>query len=257
MHTEWSWDAPNGDMERTCARAFELGLPSIAFTEHADWVRGGGHVVDLDAYLDCVDRCRHRFPDLEILSGVELGEPHRYAAETEQLLARHPLDRILGSVHCVAWDGAYDDASRSGFLTAQEVAEQFRSYLEDARAMLESSPRFAVLAHLDYPKRYWPAGATPYRAADFESELRQVLRAAARAGVALEINTTRGGEPDRYLCPGSEVLRWWHEEGGGAVAFGSDAHDPDRIAAGFDLAGQVVEAAGFKPQDDPNAFWRR
>jgi histidinol-phosphatase (PHP family) len=31
VHTEWSWDAPDGSMERTCARAVEIGLPAIAF----------------------------------------------------------------------------------------------------------------------------------------------------------------------------------------------------------------------------------
>jgi histidinol-phosphatase (PHP family) len=36
VHTEWSWDAPRGAMERTCARAVELGLPAVAFTEHLD-----------------------------------------------------------------------------------------------------------------------------------------------------------------------------------------------------------------------------
>ena len=39
VHTEWSWDAADGSMERSCARAVELGLPSIAFTEHADFTR--------------------------------------------------------------------------------------------------------------------------------------------------------------------------------------------------------------------------
>jgi histidinol-phosphatase (PHP family) len=39
VHSEWSWDAIAGSMERSCARAVELGLPSIAFTEHADFTR--------------------------------------------------------------------------------------------------------------------------------------------------------------------------------------------------------------------------
>src|SRR5690349_21532150 len=43
VHTEWSWDAAAGSMERSCARAVALGLPSIAFTEHADFT---GWVVD-------------------------------------------------------------------------------------------------------------------------------------------------------------------------------------------------------------------
>lgn len=37
MHSEWSWDALKGSMERTCARAVAIGLPAVAFTEHADY----------------------------------------------------------------------------------------------------------------------------------------------------------------------------------------------------------------------------
>ncbi|WP_239154258.1 hypothetical protein [Amycolatopsis sp. FDAARGOS 1241] len=36
VHTEWSWDTVTGSMVRSCERALELGLPSPAFTEHAD-----------------------------------------------------------------------------------------------------------------------------------------------------------------------------------------------------------------------------
>ncbi len=257
VHTEWSWDAKHGDMERTCRRALELGLPSIAFTEHADWVRGEDHVVAVDGYLECIERCRRRFPSVRILTGVELGEPHRYAEAARSLLSRAPFDRVLGSVHCIDWRGALEDASRPGFLTPETVDDQFRSYLADTAAMLEHEHSFAVLAHLDYPKRYWPGGARPFRESNFEEELKAVLKAAARSGVALEINTTRGGEPGRYLSPGPQVLKWWAEAGGRAVAFGSDAHDPDRIAAGFEVAARAVEAAGFKPQDDPSQFWVR
>ena len=37
VHSEWSWDTLTGNMERTCARAVEIGLPSVAFTEHVDF----------------------------------------------------------------------------------------------------------------------------------------------------------------------------------------------------------------------------
>lgn len=244
-------------MERTCARAVELGLPSIAFTEHADWVRGPRCVVDLHGYLEAVERCRARFPGLRILTGVELGEPHRHPEEARRLLAVAPLERVLGSVHTILWRGAETDASAPGFLDAESVAAKYRAYLEDGRAMLAAGVGFAVLAHLDYPKRYWPSPGPAYDPADFEEEIRAVLSAAAKAGVALEVNSTRGGAPDRYLCPGLEVVRWWREEGGAAVAFGSDAHSPEAVAAGFEVAAAMVEAAGFRPQDDPNAFWLR
>ncbi len=56
---------------------------------------------DLDGYLECVERCRAAYPELVILSGVEMGQPHRHAAELADLLSRASLDRVLGSLHCL------------------------------------------------------------------------------------------------------------------------------------------------------------
>ena len=255
VHSQWSWDADLGDMDTTCRRAVELGLPSIAFTEHTDWVRGPEGVFDVAGYFDCIERCRSAYPGLRILTGVELGEPHRYPQEASALLSAG-FERVLASVHCVDWRGSPTDASESGFLSASNVDRVFRLYLKEVFALLTSDQDFEVLAHLDYPKRYWPAD-TLYDEATYEDEFRLVLRAAAARGVAIEVNTTRGREPSRFLCPGPRVLRWWREEGGEAISFGSDAHSPEHLATGFTLAREVATAAGFKPQDDPTGFWLR
>lgn len=38
VHSRWSWDtASSSSMQRACARAAELGLPGLAFTEHVDF----------------------------------------------------------------------------------------------------------------------------------------------------------------------------------------------------------------------------
>src|SRR5262249_8580124 len=115
-------------MERSCARAVALGLPSIAFTEHADfttWVvepgvralmRGnaaglspaggsGPPPLDAQAYLACVRRCRELFPGLRILSGAELGEPHWHEGQVKALLTAGTFDRVLGSVHSLEQAG--------------------------------------------------------------------------------------------------------------------------------------------------------
>ena len=73
----------------------------------------------------------------------------------------------------------------------------------------------------------------------------------------LEVNTTRGADPVRGLCPSPTVIGWWREEGGEGVSFGSDSHEPSRIAAGFAAAAAAVEAAGFRPAADPAGYWRR
>lgn len=247
-------------MEATCRRAAEIGLPAIAFTEHADFVEGVHddlRPLQVDAYLAEIDRCRALFHELRILSGVELGEPHRFPEKTAGVLSAGPFERVLGSVHCAVWRDRLIDASQMSSLPPDEAPGFFREYLRDTLALVECDQQFQVLAHLDYPKRYWPHAEVPYREEHYEEEFRAVLRSAAARGTVLEVNTTRGMEPGKGLTPGLTVIRWWTEEGGRAISFGSDAHDPEKIARGFELAGELAEAAGFKPNDDPAGWWLR
>jgi histidinol-phosphatase (PHP family) len=247
-------------MEATCRRAVSIGLPALAFTEHADFVVGvHADIAPLDAacYLEEVDRCRRHFPDLRILSGVELGEPHRYPQTAAAILASGAFDRVLGSVHCTRWRDRMLDGSQLDRLPTAEAPGFLRAYFAETLKLVQSAQPFEVLAHLDYPKRYWPHAELPYREEDFEEELRAVLRAAAQRGSVLEVNTTRGLDPRRGLCPGSTSLRWWVESGGRAVSFGSDAHHAEKIGLGFELAAGLVEAAGFRPYDDPSGHWLR
>ncbi len=270
VHTEWSWDTAAGSMARSCARAAELGLPSIAFTEHADFTRwiidpgirarmqpqNAARVspdgtfrpppLDAAAYLACVQRCREEFPGLRILSGTELGEPHWHSEQVKALLAAGTFDRVLGSVHSLEADGTrlvdflFDSA---------EPADLVRAYLGEARRLAESTAPFAVLAHIDYPLRHWPQNAGRFDLAAFEDEYRAVLAALARSGRALEANAAVPLPP--------AIVRWWYEAGGEALAFGSDAHDPLDVARRFALLAGTAEAAGFHPGRHPHDFWRR
>ena len=242
-------------MEKSCERALQIGLPALAFTEHADWalVHEGQHPVDIHGYFDAVERCRSRFPDLRILTGVELGEPHWFPSETADVLAAGPLDQVLGSIHSIHWDGSTLDASQFRRHGGIDFPGAVRAYFAEVLRMVESDQSFETLAHIDYPKRYWLDGIAPYREKDYEEQIRAVLAAAARTGRVLEVNTTRG----EFLCPDITVVRWWREMGGQAVQYGSDAHQPDRVAEGFLKATQMVESAGFKPARDPVSLWRR
>jgi histidinol-phosphatase (PHP family) len=260
VHSEWSWDALDGSMERTCARAVEMGLRAVAFTEHADYtswivlesdldehehlkqfVTPDGMLtppeLDLSGYLKCLQRCRDQFPDLRIISGVELGEPHWRSDAVARLLDAGQFDRVLGSLHALPFAGRLSEMPNL-FLN-RPAAEVVRDYLAELPRLIESSDEFAVLAHIDYPVRYWPAQAGPYDPDAFRDEYREVLRTLADSGRALEINTAMPLEP--------KVVRWWHDEGGEAITFGSDAHEPDLVAHGFAEAAAMAEAHGFRP----------
>jgi histidinol-phosphatase (PHP family) len=51
------------------------------------------------------------------------------------------------------------------------------------------------------------------------------------------------------------IITWWREEGGTAISFASDAHNPDALAAGLREAAGWGRAAGFRPSSDPTDFW--
>jgi histidinol-phosphatase (PHP family) len=266
-HTEFSWDTGTGDMEGSCARAVQLGLPAIAFTEHTDFVtwdvtpatlpdRLRAHItddrhltpppLDVDGYLAAIDRCRARFPSLKIITGVELGEPHWFPSQAASLVSAAPFERVIGSLHSLLVGDRFrlveDEYPLRG------VADVLRDYFAEAIRMIESCALFSTLTHLDYAVRYLPAGVA-FTIGDFEEEIRAVLRALATSGRALEVNTRRGPEP--------EFVTWWRESGGRAVCFGSDAHRPDLVATGFADAAAMVEAAGFRPGRHPHDHWLR
>src|SRR5436305_1618951 len=113
-------------MERSCERALEIGLPAIAFTDHADFVKvhPDQYCVDIVGYLDAIDRCRARFTGLRILSGVERGEPHWFPKETAAILGTGSLDNVPGSVHCITLDGQMVEAA--GFKPARDPVSVWR-----------------------------------------------------------------------------------------------------------------------------------
>lgn len=262
-------------MEQACERALELGVPSVAFTEHLDFRDWGPEdlpptgpdgpasldrrkagPLDLDGYGECLQRCRDRFPELRILAGVEVGEPHLFAGSLAGVLKTGSFDRVLGSQHAIMDQGCLIDMLTlmrepvPGDAPVQRAGELIREYFGQMVEMIEDSSAFEVLAHVDYPRRAWPGGTGEYDEREFEAEYRAVFRVLAGTGRVLEINT-------RSPIASATLLSWWRQEGGTAVSFGSDAHLPDRVADQFGLATAVAEAAGFRPGRDRYDFWRR
>jgi histidinol-phosphatase (PHP family) len=223
-------------------------MPGVVFTEHAEFA-GGVHAppaLDVTGYAQCLQRCRERFPDLRVLSGVELGEPHRHGRHVRALLGAAPFDRVLGSLHSLGTTGGYVPVSDRMRWSADDAV---RAYLAEVTRMVETCDSFAVLAHIDYAIRYWSVSAGPYDPRTFEEEYRHALRVLARSGRALEVNTT--------VPLDASIVRWWHESGGEAITFGSDAHQPSVLARGFATATAMVAANGFRPGAHPLDFWVR
>jgi histidinol-phosphatase (PHP family) len=252
-------------MARSCEQALSIGLPAIAFTEHLEFTAGsegdaiGGVAtdarwwnrikpLDVTGYLAAIEECRQRYPGLRILSGVETGESHLFAVSAGAIVRGNSFDRVLGSLHAVPYQGRL--VAADALFGSMPDDEVMRYYFAELLRLIEGSDLYQVLAHLDFPRRYWPSGAHLYREEAFEEEYRTVLRALAGTGRVLEINT-------KSPLASVDLIRWWGAEGGTAVSFGSDAHLPQRVGGRFKLAVDIVEAAGFRAGHDPYDFWRR
>ena len=58
-------------------------------------------VLDVEGYLAEVEECRAAFPELTILTGVELGQPHLEPDCVRQVVNLDALDRVNGSLHTI------------------------------------------------------------------------------------------------------------------------------------------------------------
>lgn len=241
VHTGHSVDARD-DMDAMCRAAIDAGLDAIAFTEHYDLNPDdmGYGFFRPDAYSRAIDEARTRYGDrLEILKGIEFGEPHEYPAELERMAATGDFDVILAGVHWM--NGAFvGDGALRRRLSIEAI---FEAYYEAVyRTVMVGG--FDVLAHVDLPKRYLGEWAMTPAAADTPDAM---LAELVRAGIALEINTSPLRRGLDECAPDLPILRRYAAAGGGPITLGSDAHSTGGIAADFDRALALARQAGVGP----------
>ncbi len=226
-----------------CLGAIANGITRLGFTEHFDLlpVDPCFNYLNLEGWWEELRRCRSLFSgQLTLLAGIELGEPHRYPDQIRRLLADHPWDYALGSLHWVGDELIFD---REYFRRLPDRA--YRDYFAELGQMAADAD-FDILAHMDVVKRLGFDVYGQYHAERYEPEIRLVLHTLAERGLALEINTGQLRRPVGESSPASPVLEWFHQEGGRWVTLGSDAHQPDHIGFRLQSAAESARAAGFE-----------
>lgn len=241
-HTCFSPDS-QAEMAAMCQQAVQAGLAEIGFTEHYDLhplETAPAYLRPLD-WLAEIQHCRTRFAGrLTIRAGVELGEPHLFPAAVRALLAAHPFDYALGSLHWVGNHSVFDEA----WYATTPPDEAWGAYFTELLTLARTG-EMDVLSHFDVPVR---VAATVYGGYDptrYEHLIRPVLAACVARGIALDVNTAALRRPINRLTPDETVLRWYVELGGSRVTLGSDAHRPEHVAAGLPEALAAIRAAGL------------
>lgn len=241
LHTEYSPDS-KAPMEVMCLSALEKNIPEIGFSEHydlhpdewpRDWFKPNPWFAELR-------RCREVYGDqLTIRAGIEVGEPHRFQAETQALLDRYSFDYVLGSLHWVGRKNIFDKA-----YFQRPADEAFGEFFVELEKMTRTGG-FDILSHFDVPVRTGFGVYGSYDPRRYEALIRPVLKNCIERGVALDVNTSAMRGRAKVLNPGVDILRWYAEMGGERVTLGSDAHHPDHVGSHLDEALAAIRAAGL------------
>lgn len=241
VHTHFSCDC-EVSMQAMCTAALKRGVSVIGFSEHYDLIPQDPCYAffHADGWWEALAGCRQEFAgQLEIRAGIEVGEPHLFPTQVAALLRRYPWDYVLGSLHWVSETLIF----HSDYYQ-QTPQAAYGDYFAQLLTMVEQG-EFDILAHFDIVKRYGYENYGVFQPTAFEEPIRKVLRACAERGIALELNTSTLRRSVNEISPSSIILRWFGEEGGKHFTIGSDAHQPEDVAAGFDQALALLNGAGF------------
>ena len=151
VHTHFSFDS-QADIQRACRQAVQAGLTHIGFNDHFDLDPSSKEKgYDQSAFFDEIKAAQDAFAGrLRILAGVEFSEPHLYPKEYEQTLSQ-PYDYVIGAVHYIDGMDPYFTEKM-----AYPLPKMYERYWEEMERMVETGG-FQIIAHLDYPKRYYNA----------------------------------------------------------------------------------------------------
>ena len=244
MHSCFSTDSSES-LQHIAERAFALGMSCICITDHHDPdFPGAEFQLDMDTRNSAVLDLREDWAGrLDIRLGVELGlQPHLAGTgRIEELLAAHPFDYIIGSVHMV--DGI-DPYVREDLPLDDD--EMFRRYFEQMLSSVRGIRGFQSVGHLNYIVRCGDPEAGLYSYARYSDLIDEILRVMVSRDLALEVNTAGYRKGLGAPNPDADVVRRFRELGGEKVILGSDAHVAADIGADFERAVALIRDAGFR-----------
>lgn len=160
--------------------------------------------------------------------------------DVASLLARHPFDVLLGSVH---WLGAWgfdqlDDPVVDAEWDRRDPDAVWLDYVAAVEAMARSGA-CDVLAHVDLAK------VRGVRARDTAAECEErLVKAAAGHDLAVEVSSAGWRKPVGEAYPSPRLLASYHDAGVGAT-LASDAHAVGLVADRVDDAAATARAAGY------------
>lgn len=248
MHSNHSGDSEE-PMENMILKGIDLGLKGLCFTEHQDIDFHDPHVdaglfdLNTDSYLYELLLLRNKYKDkINVCFGVEMGFQPHLRRELALYAKGYDFDFIIASMHVIGGlDPYYPD-----YYDNRTDEEVYRSYFKEMMDGLKVFSNFDVLGHLDYIVRYGKTKDANYSYDKYKDIIDPILEKLVDEGKGIEVNTGALRHQLKDLNPTKDVVKKYRELGGEIVTIGSDAHNINFVANGFDVAEQFLVECGFK-----------
>jgi histidinol-phosphatase (PHP family) len=223
------------------AAARRCGLAAIGISDHLPMLHAPDPLVSmavdqLGEYVAEVRLLQREAPDF-VLLGIEADYHPRTVAAVADLLAAHPFDYVIGSVHFLG-EWGFDDPRNAEGWAQRDVDDVYLEYLAVVGDAAETG-LFTILGHLDLVKKFGHRPSRPLGAA-----LETLAERLARAGVVVELNTSGLRKPVGEIYPSVEWLRVLRAHDV-PITFGSDAHRPADVGLDRTAAVEAARAAGY------------
>lgn len=219
IHTKYSPDS-NETMENVILTAIEKNLDAICFTDHIDIAEPFYSLLsfDFDGRIKAFENLKSIYgKKIKMLLGLEFAEPNIYQDDYKRILSEYPYDMIIGSVHEPA------DLHYVGKITADQMSVMYYDRLID----MAKKGGFDVLAHLDFPKKFFRNFKIDYE------KSRKVIDICVANGIVLEINTSTLRMGLNEPCPSMDLVEYYRDCGGKYVTINSDSHSCESVGSDF------------------------
>lgn len=249
MHSHHSTDS-DASMRDMIESAINKGLTKICFTEHQDHgypyneqFPEGSWMLNSDSYLYELLNLREEYrSQIEVGFGIEIGMQENVFRENALTARSHEFDYIIGSIHVVDGFDTYDKK----YFENKTDKEAMELYFKTLLSNIKKFNNFDVLGHMDYIVRTVPCGEKGYSPADFISYIDEILSFLIENEKGIEINTSALRKGFSNPNPHRDIVKRYKELGGEIITIGSDAHKPDEVGTGLDVAEEILKDCGFK-----------
>jgi len=227
-----------------CEKAIEKDLSVLCITDHCEANAYYDQGYNRSIVQSCLltQKAKAVFGDhIELLSGVELGQPMQSLKNAEHALNACNYDFVLASLHNVSGkkDFYYLDYK------TEKIGALLYVYYEEIIEMCKWG-KFDSLAHLTYPLRYLTEMEKPFDFTPYLDLVDEIFKIIIKKNIALEINASGLRQSLGATMPSGELLERYAKLGGTLVTIGSDAHYARDIGVGIETAMVCAYEAGIK-----------